>query len=84
MVIRIYLITINIITFLVYGLDKKLAKEHRRRISEKSLLSLGIIGGALGGLIGMEVFRHKTKKGYFYIVNILMIIAWYLFIGDKL
>ena len=74
-----YLIIINIITMLIYGLDKLLAIKKLRRISEFSLFFLSFIGGPIGALIGMLLFRHKTKKIYFYIIDILSIIL-YLYI----
>jgi len=53
----------NIVTFLMYGIDKAKAKrDNVRRISEKTLLLVALIMGALGALVGMGVFRHKTKK----------------------
>ena len=59
------LIVINIITFLVYGIDKWKAKQGRWRISEGTLLILAIIGGSIGALLGMKVWHHKTKHKKF-------------------
>lgn len=58
----IYLITINIITFLVMGIDKWKAKRGAWRIQEATLFGLVIFGGGIGGILGMIVFHHKTKK----------------------
>ena len=55
-----YLIFINIVTFLVYGIDKWKAKQGSWRISEATLLMLAVIGGTIGALLGMQVWRHKT------------------------
>ena len=55
-----YLIFINIVTFLVYGIDKWKAKQGSWRISEATLLMLAVIGGTIGALFGMQVWRHKT------------------------
>ena len=55
-----YLIVINIVTFLVYGIDKWKAKQGSWRISEATLLILAVIGGSIGALLGMKVWRHKT------------------------
>ena len=55
-----YLIVINILTFLVYGIDKWKAKQDGWRISEATLLMLAVIGGSIGALLGMQVWRHKT------------------------
>ena len=60
-----YLIVINIVTFLVYGMDKLKAKQGSWRISEATLLILAIIGGSIGALLGMKVWRHKTQHKKF-------------------
>lgn len=60
-----YFILINLITFLVFGIDKYKAIKRRYRISEKMLFMLSIIGGAIGAFLGMFFFRHKTRKWYF-------------------
>ena len=60
-----YLIGINIVTFLVYGIDKWKAKQGSWRISEATLLILAIIGGSIGALLGMKVWRHKTQHQKF-------------------
>lgn len=57
----VYIILINIIAFASFGLDKHYAKRHMWRISEASLIFLCIIGGSVGAIFGMEIFRHKTK-----------------------
>ena len=57
----------SLISFLAFGTDKFLAIKNRRRISEKTLLVTGILGG-VGGVIAMGFFRHKTKKPKFYIL----------------
>lgn len=49
------------------GLDKQYAKQKQRRIPEKRLFTLSAVGGALGGWIGMKVWRHKTKHRSFVI-----------------
>ena len=54
------LIVINVITFLIYGIDKWKAKQGSWRISEATLLLLAIIGGCIGALLGMQVWHHKT------------------------
>ncbi len=60
-----YLIFINIVTFLVYGIDKWKAKQGSWRISEATLLILAVIGGTIGALLGMQVWRHKTMHKKF-------------------
>ena len=60
-----YLIALNIVTFLVYGIDKIKAKQKIRRIREASLLVLAVLGGSIGALLGMYVWHHKTKHKKF-------------------
>ena len=60
-----YLIALNIVTFLVYGIDKSKAKQGSWRISEATLLTLAIIGGSIGALLGMQVCHHKTMHKKF-------------------
>lgn len=64
-VLVIYLLLINIITFFVYGIDKRKAQRNRFRIKEATLLTFALVGGSIGALLGMYIFRHKTKKWYF-------------------
>ena len=63
--IWVYLIAVNICTFLVYGIDKQRARSGRWRIPESRLLLLAAVGGSLGAWMGMYVFHHKTKKAKF-------------------
>ena len=60
-----YLIVINIVTFLVYGIVKWKAKQGSWRISEVSLLILAVIGGCIGALLGMKIWHHKTMHKKF-------------------
>lgn len=73
-----YLLGINLISFLVYGIDKFNAVHKRYRISEFSLLSLSFFGGSIGSILGMRVFHHKTRKLLFWIINIILLIVWCL------
>ena len=63
----VYLLFINIIAFLAMGVDKWKAKRNAWRIPEATLMSLVLLGGGIGGIAGMYVFHHKTKKPRFYI-----------------
>ena len=65
--IVIYLILINIIAFLAMYIDKREAKKGKRRIPEKTLFILVGLGGGIGGILAMYLFRHKTKKTRFVI-----------------
>ena len=70
-----YLIVINVVTFLVYGIDKWKAKQGSWRISEATLLILAVIGGSFGALFGMKVWRHKTMhKKFKYGLPLILII----------
>ncbi len=62
-------IPLNFLNFLLFGYDKFQAKRGGWRISEKVLLGLSLFGGGLGGLAGMLVFRHKTRKNIFWFVT---------------
>jgi uncharacterized membrane protein YsdA (DUF1294 family) len=62
---------LSVITFFMYGIDKFKAQRGKWRISEKALLISSFVGGAVGGFLAMQLFRHKTKHWYFNIVNIL-------------
>ena len=66
---------INVVTFLVYGIDKWKAKQGSWRISEATLLILAVIGGSIGALLGMKVWRHKTMhKKFKYGLPLILII----------
>ena len=70
-----YLIVINVVTFLVYGIDKWKAKKGSWRISEATLLILAAIGGSIGALLGMKVWHHKTMhKKFKYGLPLILII----------
>ena len=63
----VWLVLINLIAFAMFGMDKKRAKKGQWRISEKGLFLLALLGGSIGAICGMQVFRHKTKHWYFRI-----------------
>lgn len=76
----IYLIIINIVAFIIYGIDKRLAIKHLNRISETTLLTLSILGGSIGSILGMIIFHHKTKKIKFRLLNpLFLLIQIFLF-----
>lgn len=66
-IILIYLLLINLTAFAMYGIDKRRAIKDKWRISEFALIMVCLIGGSIGGLMGMKVFRHKTKHKKFTI-----------------
>lgn len=57
-----YILLINLIGFVAMYIDKKRAKRNEWRIKEGTLLSIALLGGGIGSIIGMYKFRHKTKK----------------------
>lgn len=70
-----YLLAINTVAFIVYGIDKYKAKKAKWRISEATLLLLAVLGGSIGAWMGMKVWHHKTmhKKFKYGIPAILLI-----------
>jgi uncharacterized membrane protein YsdA (DUF1294 family) len=58
------------------GIDQRMASKHRRRISEAQLIAPTLLGGFLGVLLGMIVFRHKTRKKSFWLKLLLTLIAY--------
>ena len=80
-ILAIYLLAINLIASLLAILDKRRAKRNNWRIPEATLLTLGIIGGALGEYITMKRIHHKTKHNKFMVglpleifINIVIIV----------
>ncbi len=80
----IYLAVINVAAFVVYGVDKRKAKTGAWRIRESVLLFLAAAGGSVGAMLGMLVFRHKTKKTSFkvriaviLVLQAVAIAAWF-------
>lgn len=68
-------VLLNLVTFLVYGIDKWKAQKGKWRIPEATLLLLAAVGGSLGALLGMRVFHHKTKHWTFKILVPLFLIV---------
>ena len=63
MTLMLVLLGINVIAFLAFGWDKlQSTRPGASRIAERTLLGLALFGGALGALLGQQIFRHKTKK----------------------
>ena len=63
--IATYLITINLIGFVIMGVDKFKAKKRAWRIPESTLFVVALIGGSIGTTAAMHIFRHKTRHWYF-------------------
>ena len=77
----LYLIIINLFGILIMYIDKRKAMYGRWRIPEKTLIIIAILGGSIGCMIGMKLFRHKTQKikfvlGYptIFIAELILII----------
>ena len=74
-IISCYILGINVIAFIVYGIDKLKAKRGKWRIPESTLLLLAAIGGSIGAGLGMKVWHHKTMhKKFQYGVPLLLIL----------
>lgn len=70
-----YLLAVNLLTFISYGIDKYKARHNHWRVREASLLLLAALGGSIGALLAMKMFRHKTqhKKFRFGVPAILLV-----------
>ena len=82
-IIITYLLIINLITFLLFFIDKRKAIMNKWRIRESVLLGLSALGGSIGGYAAMEIFRHKTKTPIFkfgmpVIIILQIVIAIYI------
>lgn len=73
----------SVFTFALFGIDKYIAKLNGktlllsiRRIPEKILLTFSLLGGSVGAILGMSVFRHKTRKTKFRFLVPLTLILW--------
>ena len=78
-----YLLVVNTLTFLLYGIDKYKAKKARWRISEATLLMMAVIGGGIGAWAGMRLWHHKTmhkkfKYGIPLIILLQVALVFYL------
>ena len=80
-IIIYYLLTINLLTFVTYGIDKYKARHKHWRVREASLLLLAVLGGSPAALLAMHLFRHKTQHNKFrygvpgiLIVQVLLVV----------
>ncbi len=71
----IYLLAINLALFFTMGADKSLARHHKRRVPERTLFTLCLLGGGVGGVLGMLAFRHKTRHVKFVVGSPLILLA---------
>ena len=72
--LAVYLLAVNLAAFVLYGADKRRAKQGTWRIPEKTLLCVAALGGSLGGLLGMYLCHHKTKHPQFYITLPILVV----------
>ena len=86
--ITVYLIIINIISFILFFTDKQKAKKDKWRIKESTLHLAGFLGGIIGSITAMILFHHKTKKPMFVIITIIALLfnifVLYMFLINKL
>ena len=75
-ILLLYLILINLLGFVLYGMDKVKSKGKDRRIPERVLLWVARLGGGVGCWLGMMLFRHKTKHNRFMILVPLWTVLW--------
>ena len=80
-VLVLLIAVVNLFTFFLFGLDKRLAKKNRRRIPELQLLLLSLFGGSVGGFLAMKLFRHKTSKKSFYLKMIFIALVQFCALG---
>ncbi len=84
----IYLLALNVLGFLLMGLDKRKAKREQWRIPEKNFFITALLGGSLGCWLGMQCFHHKTMHKTFTIgmpaILIMQILCVLLLYGKGL
>ena len=84
----LYLLVINIVTLILFAVDKIAAIEHRSRIRIVTLLGLAFMGGSIGALIAMYVFHHKTKQDYFAVgvplIILMQIVVLFFLMNGKI
>lgn len=78
--LAVYLILVNALAFFAFGADKRRARRGKWRISERMLLWLAFAGGGTGAWLGMQVFRHKTRKTKFRVLIPLSVLLWLVII----
>lgn len=85
-----YFLTISVLSFILVGCDKYLARNKKRRVSENTLLFWTFLGGSLGAGMGMWVFKHKTSKRNFLwkfygvlIIQLIFLVVIYYFIDKQ-
>ena len=72
----VWLVLVNLAAFVLMGVDKRRARRDLWRVPEKTLFLPVLLGGGLGGVLGMRIFRHKTKHWYFKCGFPALMILW--------
>ena len=87
-ILLLYFLIISIILFILAGYDKYLARKNKRRIPENTLFFLEAVGGTIGLLFAMLLFRHKTSKTSFIVkfsgIFLIQIVLIYLKLTNKI
>ena len=83
-VIVLWIFVTSLVAFVLYGIDKAKAKRRAWRIPESVLLGIAALGGSMGALLGMQLFRHKTKHlKFLFCVPLFVLLnafaVWFLF-----
>ena len=88
MIVLGYLLIVNVLGFVLMFVDKKRAQNNQWRIKEATLFLTAAIGGSIGSMLGMKVFRHKTKHLSFligmpaiFIVQVALVIGYFVFLS---
>ena len=78
-----YVVALSLLAFVLMGLDKRRARKDAWRISEQTFFVIALLGGSPGAVLGMELFRHKTRHWYFkyglpviLILQVALVIWW--------
>lgn len=75
-VIISYFVMMNLVGFISMGLDKRKARKHQWRIPEATLFTIALLGGVIGSIIGMRLFRHKTMHMKFVVGMPVILVLW--------
>ena len=85
LILLVLYLGMSLVLFFVMGHDKALSKTHKRRVPEATLFLLALLGGGLGGVLGMQIFRHKTQHPKFYLgFPLIALVQWGLVIWAML
>lgn len=87
LVLFVWLAVVNLLAVVLFGIDKRRAIKNKWRISEATLLLVALVGGGVGALAGMKLFRHKTQKAKFFVgvpvcitLNVVAVVALFIYV----